>query len=66
MTVLLNLYKSFNLVFVIFGINLCSIMKLVLIIFLQGSCQVLKKLREVKSCLTQHNDRVVGFENGIL
>ena len=31
---------------------------------MQGSCQVLKKLREVKSCLTQHNDRVVGFENG--
>ncbi|CAH3013636.1 unnamed protein product [Porites evermanni] len=28
-----------------------------------GSCQVLKKLRHVKSCLTQHNDRVVGFEN---
>ncbi|XP_068761592.1 uncharacterized protein [Montipora capricornis] len=28
-----------------------------------GSCQVLKKLREVKSCLIQHNDRVVGFEN---
>ncbi|KAJ7340503.1 hypothetical protein OS493_003255 [Desmophyllum pertusum] len=28
-----------------------------------GSCQVLKKLREVKSRLTQHNDRVVGFEN---
>lgn len=28
-----------------------------------GSCQVLKKLREVKCCLTQHNDRVVGFEN---
>ena len=25
---------------------------------------MLKKLREVKSCLTQHNDRVVGFENG--
>ena len=34
--------------------------------FLQGSCQVIKKLREVKCCLTQHNDRVVGFENGIL
>lgn len=28
-----------------------------------GSCQVLKKLREVKSCLIQHSDRVVGFEN---
>ena len=30
----------------------------------QGSCQVLKKLRDVKSRLTEHKDRVVGFENG--
>lgn len=27
---------------------------------------MLKKLRHVKSCLTQHNDRVVGFENGTI
>jgi len=35
-----------------------------LFFYIQGSCQVLKKLKEVKCCLTQHNDRVVGFENG--
>ncbi|XP_001640187.3 uncharacterized protein LOC5520360 isoform X2 [Nematostella vectensis] len=28
-----------------------------------GSCQVLKKLKEVKSRLTEHKDRVVGFDN---
>lgn len=30
----------------------------------QGSCRVLKKLQKVHSCLTQHQQRVVGFDRG--
>ena len=32
--------------------------------FLQGSCRVLKKLKKVESRLTEHQERVVGFERG--
>ena len=33
-------------------------------VFVQGSCRVLKKLKKVQSRLTEHQERVVGFERG--
>lgn len=33
-------------------------------VLLQGSCRVLKKLKKVQSRLTEHQERVVGFERG--